>query len=199
MINLLPSEVTENIAYARRNTKLLRWSFALLIGIAGIWLVVASGLFYINRSINNYSGLVSAAQNDLKAQKLSETQKQVENISSSLKLVVQVLSREVLFSKLLTQIGSVIPANASLIDLKIAKIEGAIDLTAAASDYNTATQVQVNLQDPSNKIFEKADIVSITCNSSSATDPRYPCTVIIRALFAKNNPFLFINPGAKKS
>src|SRR3990167_6988130 len=149
MINLLPSEVTENIAYARRNTKLLRWSFALFIGIAGIWLVVAFGLFYINRSMNNYSRLVSAAQNDLKAQKLSETQKQVENISGSLRLVVQVLSREVLFSKLLTQIGSVIPANASLIDLKIAKIEGAIDLTAAASDYNTATQVQVNLQDPS--------------------------------------------------
>lgn len=200
MINLLPTDIKKNMSFARRNIRLARWSVALLVGIAGIWLIVAFGLFYLNRSTNSYSQQVAKTKQDLEDQKLGETQQEVENISSSLKLVIQVLGREVLFSKLLKQIGSVIPANASLTDLKIGKVEGAIDLTAVASDYNTATQVQVNLQDPSNKIFDKADIVSINCNSNSTSDPRYPCTINIRAQFSKNNPFLFINPaGDKKS
>jgi len=193
MINLLPPDVKQNIAYARHNTKLLRWSVALLIGIAGVGIVVIFGLFYMHQSINAYATQRQRTQDELKVQKLDETQKQVEDLSSSLKLVVQVLSREVLFSQLLKQIGAAMPAKSSLTGLQISKTQGGIDLTAVAADYNTATQVQVNLQDPANKIFDKADITNITCASTSTADPRYPCTINIRAQFAKNNPFLFIN------
>lgn len=193
MINLLPPEAKQNIAYARHNTKLLRWSLALLVGIAGIGVVVIFGQFYIHQSINAYATQQQRTQDELRLQKLDETQKQVEDISSSLKLMVQVLSREVLFSQLLKQIGAAMPAKSSLTGLQIAKTQGGIDLTAATADYNTATQVQVNLQDPANKIFDKADIVNISCTGGAAADPRYPCTVNIRAQFAKNNPFLFIN------
>ncbi len=193
MINLLPPNVKQNITYARHNTKLLRWSFVLLFGIVGTAVIVLFGLFYINQSTKSYAAQVEKTQDELNAQKLPETQKQVEDISSNLKLVVQVLSREILFSKLIKQIGAAIPANASLTSLSIAKVSGGIDLTAIASDYNTATQVQINLQDPANKIFDKADIVNISCTSSATADPRYPCNVSIRAQFASNNPFLFIN------
>jgi len=123
---------------------------------------------------------------------VARIQKRVEDISGSLKLVVQVLSREILFSTLIRQIGSAIPAKASLTGLSISKVTGGIDLTAIASDYDTATQVQVNLKDPANKIFDKADIVNVTCTGAAASDPAYPCTVTIRAQFASNNPFLFI-------
>ena len=75
---------------------------------------------------------------------------------------------------------------------------GGIDLNAVTKDYQTATQVQLNLQDPKNKIFDKADILNITCSSSNPADPSYPCTISLKALFAKNNPFLFINSGAKQ-
>jgi hypothetical protein len=107
-----------------------------------------------------------------------------------------VLSKEILFSKLIQQVGAAMPANTSLNGLSINKVQGGIDLTASAVDYTAATQVQVNLSDAQNKIFTQADIVSINCStgtSSSTQDTTYPCTVTIRALFAKNNPFLFIN------
>lgn len=193
MINLLPPDVKQTIGYGRHNTKLLRWSFALISGIAGVALVVAFGLFYVNRAIIAYAAQVDKGQTELKIQKLDVTQAKVEDISGSLNLVVQVLSREILFSKLLKQIGSAIPAKASLSGIQIAKVQGGIDLTAIAADYNTATQVQVNLQDPANKIFDKADIINISCSSATTADPHYPCTVTIRAQFAANNPFLFIN------
>ena len=88
------------------------------------------------------------------------------------------------------------PPGSSLTGLNIAQVTGGIDITAGASDYNTASQVQVNLADPNNKIFSKADIVGINCASGSSGS--YPCTVTIRALFAANNPYLFINSGSAK-
>ena len=87
------------------------------------------------------------------------------------------------------------PENSVLSDIEISKVEGGIDLTADARDQNTATQVQVNLADPNNKLFDKVDIVSVNCDST--TNPEYPCKVILRALFTKNNPFSFTNQNNK--
>ncbi|HSX52895.1 MAG TPA: hypothetical protein VLF90_00790 [Patescibacteria group bacterium] len=198
MINLLPPNVKQDLVYGRRNTQLLRWSIAFSLSILGVLVVVLFGQFYMNQSIQDYTQQKVKTSDELASQQLSETQKQVQDISGSLKLVVQVLSREVLFSKLIQQIGTAIPANARLTDLKISQTQGGIDLAAIASDYNTATQVQVNLQDPANKIFNKADILNVNCLTSGATNPRYPCTINIRAQFAKSNPFLFINNSQSK-
>ncbi|MCA9333018.1 hypothetical protein KDA00_04045 [Candidatus Saccharibacteria bacterium] len=207
MINLLPPEVREDITYARKNTLLLRWVFILFIVIVAIFVVVFAGQIYIKQSQKSYESQISEVQNQLKVQKLEETKTKVESISGSIKLAVQVLSKQLLFSSILKQIGAAFPEGSVLTGLSINKLEGGIDLTAAATDYDTATQVQVNLQDPTNKIFEKADIISIQCNkadtqatnpntgqsSASQIDILYPCKVSIRALFSSNNSFLFIN------
>ena len=198
MINLLPNDYKQSIRYARLNTQLLHWLGGMLVGISGIALVVIGGQLYIKQSVKTYRGQVSQLQSSLANQKMADTQKRVEDISSSFKLVNQVLSKEILFSRLLQQIGAVMPPGSSLQGLSIGSLEGGIDLQAVASDYQTATQVQVNLQDPANQIFEKADILSIACSTTKATDPRYPCQVTIRALFAKNNPFTFVKPTETK-
>ncbi|MGC1176796.1 MAG: hypothetical protein WA843_01890, partial [Candidatus Saccharimonadales bacterium] len=140
-----------------------------------------------------YKDQIATNEALLRKEKFAGTQTQIQDISNSFKLAVKVLGQEVLFSQLLKQIGTAIPPNASLTGLTIAQTQGGIDIAAIATDYTTATQVQVNLADPANKIFTKADITSITCDTANAQDPRYPCTVNIRALFAANNPFLFIN------
>lgn len=197
MINLLPADVKQQYVYARRNNRLRRWAFALVFGLVGVGLVTTGGMVYMQQTIDSYSNRVVVASDELKTQKLDETRAHAQDITSSLKLVVQVLSREVLFSKLLTQIASVTPPATSLTDLTISKTEGALEITAISTDYQSATQLQVNLEDPANKIFSKADIQSITCSANPA-DPRYPCTVVIRALFSNNNPYLFINKSSTK-
>ena len=196
MINLLPTDLKQEYLYARRNTSLRRWAFALLFGLVGVGLVTTGGLLYMQNSIDTYSRQVVQSEDSLKEQKLNETRKHSEDITNSLKLVVDVLSREVLFSKLLTQIAAVTPAQTSLTDLSINSVQGSLDITAVSSDYQSATQLQVNLQDPANKIFSKADIQNISCNPT-ATDPQHPCTVTLKALFATNNPFLFINKTSR--
>jgi hypothetical protein len=197
VINLMPPTVKQEILYARRNTRLRKWAVRLFSAALVVVGVVAVGQMYLQQSINTYSAQVKQGEQALKDQKLDETQKKVEELSDSLKLVTQVLQREILFSKLLVQIGGVLPNGSILTNLGIDKVQGGIELQADAVNYQTGTQVQLNLQDPENKIFDKADILNIQCDSTSS-DPlkkQYPCLVQIKALFSKNNTFTTIKPG----
>jgi Tfp pilus assembly protein PilN len=201
MINLLPPDAKDHYRYALRNVRLRRWAFGVSFALLGLLVIGGAGYIYMQQISNSYDKQIKTSTTALETQNLTKTQSQVKDISSSLQLAVQVLSKEVLFSKLLTQLGTVTPANAVLSNLTINQEDSDIDISAKAADYNAATQLQVNLSDPQNKVFSKADIVNITCisgsGSTTATDTKYPCTVTIRALFAGDTQFLFINSGKK--
>jgi hypothetical protein len=200
MINLLPPEMKSSYNYARRNVALRKWVVIILVALIGLGGIGTFGLLALQQSSVSYTKKINLAQANLTKENYAETQNQVKDISNSFKLVVKVLGQEVLFSQLLKQIATTIPLGSNLTGLTISQTQGAIDITANAIDYKTATQVQVNLADPKNKIFSKADIVSITCNSvaTGGTASPYPCTINIRALFAKDNPYLFINSSGVK-
>jgi hypothetical protein len=193
MINLMPKDQKDRFSYARRNTLLRKWLAASLVGIVGIVVVLAAGQFFIHRSAAFWEDQVNDTRAALGAQKLDETQKHVTDISDSIKLVLQVLAKEILFSKLLSQIGAAMPQGTLLQSLSINSSQAGIDLTAGATSYQTGTQIQINLSDPSNKIFESADIVTINCTGEPTSEEPYPCSVTIRALFAKDNTFQYIN------
>lgn len=193
MINLLPPDVKDSYRYARRNVALRKWAVLFAVALFGLGAIGTYGLLALQQSTNDYNRQIAVKEELFKKEDFSGTQAKVRDISSSFKLVIKVLSQEVLFSKLLQQIAAAIPSNAKLTGLNINQTKGGIDITAVATNYSTATQVQINLADPNNKIFSKADIVSISCGGANVTDKRYPCTVNIRALFANNNPYLFIN------
>ena len=191
MINLLPPELKNHYRFAARNTRLRRWIVALLLTIVGVGLLGAGGFIYLKQISHSYDQQVADATATLQREDIDGTRKKVTDISSSLKLSVQVLAKEVLFSQLLKRLATLTPANASLASLNITEGATALDITANTADYNAATQLQVNLADPKNQIFSKADIVSINCQGTD--NGKYPCVVTIRALLAKDNPFLFIN------
>src|SRR5665213_4621786 len=164
MINLLPPEIKNGYRYARLNVALRRWAIMCLVTLIGLGGLATYGLLSLHQSTVRYNNQISAAEKLFKQEDFAGTQAQVKDISNSFKLVVKVLGQEVLFSELIQQIASTIPKNANLTGLNIAQTTGGIDISAEATDYSTATQVQINLADPANKIFSKADLVSITCN-----------------------------------
>jgi len=198
MINLLPPEIKSGYRYAHLNVGLRKWVIMFAVALFGLGVIATFGLLTLQRSTVHYNNQIASTEAMFKKENFAGTQAEVEDISSSFKLVVKVLGQEVLFSQLLKQIAAVIPANANLTGLNINQTQGGIDISAMATNYDAATQVQVNLADPHNKIFSKADIVSITCGGTNTVNPRYPCTVNVRALFAENNPFLFINSKGTK-
>lgn len=195
MINLLPTELKEAYTYAQYNSKLMRWVISFAAAIGGLALISIAGLLYVYQTSHSYDNQVTELTQTLEKQKLKETEAKTKEISNDLKLAVKVLSKEVLFSQLLKQLASLTPSSVTLSDLTITETQGGLDIAAQATSYETATQFQINLSDKNNKLFSKADIVSITCGGEGSTESetRYPCDVNIRALFAKDNPFLFIN------
>ncbi len=202
MINLLPLSVREDILYARRNSFLSKWVTRLVMVVITLSMIIGAGYFYIGQNTNNLEKQVDQSKQQLASQKVEETQKKVEDISGNIKLITKVLSKQVLFSKLLKQVGTVMPPDTILDKLELNnEVSGGLDISALAKSYDSATQVQVNLQDKDNGIFEKVDINSVSCSSTSGTakpDPssiaaQYPCRVSLRALFKKNNPYLLVN------
>jgi Tfp pilus assembly protein PilN len=204
MINLLPPDVKESYRYARRNTRLVRWVIVFGFALIGLAALSVGGILYLNKTAKASQQQVSTLEATLRNQNQAKTEKEVETISNDLKLALQVLSKQVLYSQLLKQLATIIPNNVILSNLNLSQVQGAFDITAKTVDYNAATQLQVNLADPANKIFSKADIVSINCgNTAAGSNPeaaKYPCTVTIRALFVSKNPYLFSSndSGAKQ-
>ncbi len=196
MINLLPPDLKTGYLYAKRNVRLRYWIVMCLAALVGLAAITTYGLFTIKQATDDYINRNSISRNGLKQGDYAGTQKKARDISNSFKLLVQVLSKEVLFSSLIKQLGANMPDNTYLTGLSIPQAQGSINITANAVDYRAASQVQVNLSDPKNKLFSKADIESIIC-TAAATDLKHPCTITIKALFVDNNPFLFINSQGK--
>jgi hypothetical protein len=171
MINLLPTEQRKATLYARRNTILVRWLTGILAATAGIAVITGGSLFYLKQDSSALRNDIDKTKADLVAQNEKETLERVEQMSGNLKLAVNVLSNEVLFSKLLQSIGLIMPPGTVLKSLSLTN--------------NIASQ------GIENGIFDKADLQSVTCNEAD-TETIYVCTVSIRALFKSDNPFLLI-------
>ncbi len=193
MINLLPPQSKQSVLYARRNAKLIKWVLAIILVAVGSLIIIGFGQLYLSRTAKTYQKQIEEGHERLRIQKLEETQNRVSEISNNLKLVVDVLSREILFSNVLRAVGAAIPSGSVLTQLTINKVQGGIDLKFESKDYQTGSQVVLNLQDPENKVFETADIISIICNAETQEGSTYPCEVTVRALFGDNSPYLFIN------
>jgi Tfp pilus assembly protein PilN len=202
MINLLPPETKESYYYARRNSRLARWIITMGFAFVGLIILSVFGIIIMDQTAKSYDDQVSSMETSLQNQNQAKTEKDVKEISNNLKLAVQVLSKQVLYSQMLKQLATIIPSNTALSNLTISQGQNALDITASTTDYTAATQLQVNLADPNNKIFSKADILNISCaTAATGTEvKKYPCTVTIRALFSTTNPFLFISnsTGAKQ-
>ncbi len=190
MINLLPPATKESVSYARRNAQLLRLCFAIVGVTLGAIVIIGLGHFYLASSTARYQKHNTELSDSLRSQDIDIVKSEIQDLSGSVKLALQVLSREILFSKLLSQAGSVMPAGAALSALEISNDQKGIDIVADVQNYQAGTQVQINLADPDNKIFEKVDLVSVEC---SGTNPNYPCQARLRGLLGDNSQYLFIN------
>jgi len=193
MINLLPSERALHIRYGRSNAKLVRWVIALVAAIAGLLIILSAGSMYISRQSRNLERNIAHSRQQFQSQNLDQVQKDAKEISGDIKVINQVLSREIRFSSLIQDIGKVMPQGTVLGSLTLSKIDGAIDLSANARDYSSAAQIAVNLNDPKNGLFEKIDIININCLSVNVAGANYKCSGTFKALFSKSAQGRFLS------
>lgn len=193
MINLLPPDHKRALVYARRNTRLRTGVIGLSIGLIFLALVATGSFLIMRQEVTTYNNNATAIESELSRKGETTTIKRMNNISNTLNLVVKVLSEQVLFAELFQQVGTTMPDGSILQNLSLTgDMTSGIDLQIGSVDYNTGTQVLVNFQDPNNKIFEKADLISLTCADPTNTEGPYYCTANIRATFQKESQFSFL-------
>ncbi len=191
MIDLLPNSIKQDRNYGRRNNVLLRWNISCLLAILGILTIGATGYFFINNATKSAAASKAQTEESIADAKLSEVEAEYKTFSSNLKTVVQILSDQVLFSELLQQIGGVTPTGATLNSISLSDTDNALDLDFTTTAASIAPTIQVNLEDPTNELFDKADIIQVTCQTG--TDGKDSCNVQLRALFKEDAKFLFLN------
>lgn len=191
MINLLPPDVKLDIQYARHNTVLVRWIMAGFLFAALVVSLIGFGQYYIAKNTQVTLASVEVTNQRLASQNMLNAQKELETISKNLKTVLQIAGKQLLFSKLITRIGGILPAQTRLNGMTLSTSNSALDLNVAARDRNAATQAVINISDPKNGLFSKADLVSVTCNDT-ATDG-YPCQAQIRVVMKTDSSYYFLN------
>lgn len=196
MINLLPPSVKQDIAYARHNLVLLRWIIAVALAMLAVVGILAFGQFYIAKNTRNVEEQSRITKERIASQNLESTQKQLDTISANLKTVLQISGKQLLFSKLLTKIGTILPNGTALKDITLSTTDSALDLNVVAVDKAAATQVFVNISDPANGLFTKADLVSVTC--SEGTRLAHPCQTQVRVIIKADSSFYFLNSLTEK-
>lgn len=193
MINLLPTSHAESIRYGRQNTSLRDWLLGMAGAIGGLVIIFAGGWIYLNQQQSSLQREVSGTQQQLKDQNLTQVQKDAKEITGDIKVINKVLSTEVRFSDLIQAIGKDMPPGAVLSSLSLSnKVNGALDLSASTSGYQSAAQVAVNLSQSNNKIFSKIDIINVSCGGINPNQS-YKCTATYRALFSKSAQTQFLS------
>jgi len=99
MINLLPPETKLEITYGRRNSVLVKWVSALLLVIVAVGAMSAFGIFYIHQNVKNQEKVASVAKERMASQNVEKTKNDLETLSNNVKTIVQILNKQLLFSK----------------------------------------------------------------------------------------------------
>jgi hypothetical protein len=197
MINLLPTEAKEEARYGRRNRKLAFASGAICLMIVALGALTLFGQYYLSQSKNQYnaSGLVVIQR--IKDQNLEQSQKGLEALAVNFKIASQLLGKQILFSKLFPKLAEIIPKGAYVRQLSIDEKSTYLQFEIGAPTRELANQGYINVADPKNGLFEKADLLDISCSDPSATtstiDQATACTATVKALFRNDSPFLLLN------
>lgn len=191
MINLLPPAMKKEIRAARINVVLARYCW--LFVISGIFL---AAIFGVGLYITTQDKAIAEKEKQnyqLEIDKYKDVKKESEAFSANLKSAKSILSSEVVFSKLITDIAAVLPTGVILSNLNITTttLGTPFSLTARAITYQNAVDLKTNLEN--SPLFEQISIQSTTQSptnivSESYIDRRYPVTVTLNVTLTKQKP-----------
>ncbi len=198
MINLMPDYMRQEVGYARRNYVLLKWLMTVGVVITAIGLMTVFGQYYINHNTKSLQATAEITQARIDSQDLQETQASIQGLSNNFITITQLLKRQLLFSKMFVKIGSIIPQGAVLSGITLSTTtSAAIDLNVITINRDVATLAFVNISDPTNGLFDKADLLSTSCTTVTAQteglSAKYPCSATIKVVIKTDSSFYFLN------
>ena len=184
MINLLSPEDKKQLRAARVNTILLRYYFLVVIIIAGAGGILAGGFYIADQNKNSSRVELSQAEND--TADYTKIRQQSEEFANNLKVAKQILATEVVYSKMITDIASIIPAGTVLNSLSLTPdtISKKMELSFKTKSYDQGIQLKTALEN--SDLFSDVSITNITSKGQEG-EGAYPTDVNISAKFHQRN------------
>lgn len=178
MINLLPPGRVLNIRLARSNTILRRYVELIIVGSSVLLAAILVARYFFGIQNDNIQHTVDL--NNAKIASLEPVQKQAEELSATVNTISGLLSRNVKFSDMLTQIGGIMPPGSVLTGLKFSleDVEAPLVVSAQVDNEQKAAVLRNNLA--ASNLFDKAEIKNITKieeEETSTTTPAATATV----------------------
>jgi Tfp pilus assembly protein PilN len=180
MISLLPPESKTATKYARLNVTLIQYCI-LVIAISGALLaIIFFGMVLVNKEEKDLKAAIAIDQAE--AAKLEAVNSEAKELSDTVNTISKLLGREVKFSELLVEIGSILPKGTVLTGLTLsAEQDQPLTLDALVVNEEAAAILRENLAD--SELFEAADIVSIAAGETDSASGTYGFTAQYRAYF----------------
>ena len=182
MINLMPDQAKKEIRSARVNVILIRYMAIILCAFVFLILVLAGSYLILTQTKQSAQQLIDA--NAAKAQVYSATKSQVDALSSSLSEAKSILNQEVLYSKVLVNIGQQMPAGTVIdkISLNSTSFTGTpLTLKAYAKTTDAAVALREKFQ--SSPIFTNVNFESVSDTAGGI--PGYPVSVSMTLTITK--------------
>ena len=196
MINLLPYDYKQELVYARRNYLLLKWLFALFVAAIFILAISFGGVFAINNERAKAEASAVSETNEINNSSEKTEFDRYKKFKTDYDTVVKLLSKQLRYTKIIQDIGQILPNGTTIDGIKLAPGTTSLTLSVNGTSQEAIRQAFVNLSNDNTQkqLFPKADLESITCSDNAATKA---CTGSIKVLLSANSDYYYINALSK--
>lgn len=183
-----------NLEYAKRNTVLRRYFELCTLAVVFLAALMVGSYYYLNQQrINTEAELALNKEN---VAELEPIQAEAEELSRTINTISAIFARDVNFSNMLTDIGTLMPTGSVLSGLELSGVDAKSPLVVSAQvdTEKKAAVLRNNLE--ASDLFDSAKILSISrigtedvaesnTEDSPTEDSPYSFIVNIEAYFAK--------------
>lgn len=187
MINLLPPEEKRQLAAARTNTLLARYSVLTAIIVGLLALEIVGMYFFVDAGTAQNEATIQ--ENEQKTASFSDTKRESEAFTANLATAKYILGKQVPYTSLIFALAGSLPEG-SVIDtvaLDPATFGTPTTLTVKTTSYNKAISVKTSLQDAkfnkSTPLFSSVSFQSVSSSEDTTTPYRY--TAIFNVTYSK--------------
>lgn len=186
MINLMPPEDRKQLAAARTNTLLLRYT--VLLGIVIAFLVLEMVGMYFVISAGKARDEATIQDNDQKTVAYDTVKKQAEEFRTNLATAKYILGKQIPYTTLILTLANNLPSGAVLDKLSIdpTTFGTPTTLTVKTDSYDRSIAVKTALQNTKingTPLFSSVSFQSV--NSQTTPGESYPMTAVYNVTYSK--------------
>jgi len=143
--NLLPKEDQKEITLEFVFDQMLFFWICVVGSLVIFWILGFAGKIYLNQKINTTVDEIAKQQNVLNSSDYKDLQRQVLELNGTIKEINNLQSQHYYWSKAISELSSLVPADVQLNQIIISRETGRIDITGQAKTRDSVIELWSNI------------------------------------------------------